>query len=132
MRLTFKTTNSMKKIIIYLTLIVTANFAYTNTINVSSIAAMQLAINTASSGDTIILANGTYLNNTLTITNNTITIQAETPGGVFLNGTNAITLNGNYVTFSGFQFTSGSSTGSAITVNGSNNSLMQLNFNVHL
>ena len=119
----------MKKIIIYLTLIVTANFAYTNTINVSSIAAMQLAINTASSGDTIILANGTYLNNTLTITNNTITIQAETPGGVFLNGTNAITLNGNYVTFSGFQFTSGSSTGSAITVNGSNNSLMQLNFN---
>jgi hypothetical protein len=99
------------------------------TINVSSVPALQTAINNASAGDVIILANGTYLNNTLNIGKNNITVKSATPGGVFLNGTNDININGNFITFSGFQFTSGD-IGSSIVIEvyGSNNKLTQLNF----
>ena len=51
------------------------------------------------------------------------------PGGVFLNGTNNININGDYVVFSGFQFTSGDiGLSTVIEVNGDNNVLTQLNF----
>jgi hypothetical protein len=91
---------------------------------------LQSAINGSSTGDTIVLANGTYLNSNLTISKSGITVKAETPGGVFLNGTQNIDITGNYVTFSGFQFTSGD-VGEAyvIVVEGSHNTLTQLNFN---
>ena len=55
------------------------------TINVSSVSALQTAINNAAAGDVIVLANGTYLNNTITIGTSDITVKAATPGGVFLN-----------------------------------------------
>lgn len=99
------------------------------TINVTSVTALQTAINKASSGDVFILANGIYLNNTLNIDKNNITVKSATPGGVFLNGTNDININGNSITFSGFQFTSGDiGTSILIEVNGNNNVLTQLNF----
>jgi hypothetical protein len=98
-------------------------------VNVSSIAALQNAINNSVANDTINLADGTYMNNTISIAKNNIVVRAATPGGVYLNGTNAITISGNYVTFSGFQFTSGSITGIVITVDGSHITLTQLNFN---
>ena len=99
------------------------------TSNVSSVPALQTAINNATSGDVIILANGTYLNNTLNIGKNNITVKSATPGGVFLNGTNDININGNLITFSGFQFTSGDiGINTVIEVNGNNNVLTQLNF----
>ncbi len=97
-------------------------------IPVSSIAALQAAINAASPGDVIILADGTYLDNTITIGTSDITVRPATHGGVFLNGTNAITISGNAVTFSGFQFTSGSIPGIVITVSGDHDVLTQLNF----
>jgi hypothetical protein len=97
-------------------------------INVNTVVALQTAIDNANSGDIIILANGTYLNNTLIIGTSNITVKAATPGGVFLNGTNSIIINSNYVNFSGFQFTSGSITGNIFIVNGSHNNLTQLNF----
>ena len=96
---------------------------------VSSIAQLQSAINAAKAGDTVILANGTYTNNTITAAASNIAIRAAAPGGVFLNGTNAIIITGNNITFSGFQFTSGSIPGIVIEVKGSNNTLTQLNFN---
>ena len=96
---------------------------------VSSIAAMQTAINSANSGDTIILADGTYLNNNFSIATNNILVKTETTGGVVLNGTNSITISGNNISFLGFQFTSGTITGSAISITGNNNFLSQLNFN---
>nr|WP_315148620.1 chondroitinase-B domain-containing protein [uncultured Flavobacterium sp.] len=99
------------------------------TINVSSVPAMQTAINNSNAGDVIVLANGTYLNSTLNIGKSNITVKAASPGGVFLNGTNDININGNYITFSGFQFTVGD-IGSEIVIEvyGSNNVLTQLNF----
>jgi len=102
--------------------------AAATTYNVSSVAALQAAINTATAGDTIVLADGTYLDSSLSIGTSGITVRSATPGGVFLNGTNAITISGSQVTFSGFQFTSGSIAGIVITVTGSDNLLTQLNF----
>jgi hypothetical protein len=97
--------------------------------NAISIADLQTKINNSGSGDIIILADGTYLNNTLDISKSNITVKAATPGGVYLNGTNAITISGSNVIFSGFQFTSGTITTNVITVTGDNNTLTQLNFN---
>jgi len=99
------------------------------TINVSSIAALQTACNNSSSGDIIILANGTYLDVSLNINKSNITIKAQTLGGVFLNGADDININGNYVTFSGFQFTSGDiGTNYLLEVFGNYNKLTHLNF----
>lgn len=99
------------------------------TINVSSVSALQAAINNSNAGDVLVLADGTYLNSTLNIGKSNITVKSASPGGVFLNGTNNININGNYITFSGFQFTAGD-IGSEIVIEvyGNNNVLTQLNF----
>lgn len=97
---------------------------------VTSMTALQSAINSASSGDTIVLANGIHTNATLTIGTSNITVRAATPGGVYLNGTQYIDITGSYVRFSGFQFTSGDiGSGYLIMVHGSHDVLTQLNFN---
>jgi hypothetical protein len=99
------------------------------TINVNSINALQTACNNSSAGDIIVLANGTYNNVTLDINNNSITVISQTPGGVFLNVYGDININGNNITFSGFQFTQGDIGSSyLIEVYGSRNKLTQLNF----
>ena len=100
-------------------------------INVSSVAALQTKINAASTvaGDIIVLANGTYLNSTLNVSKSNITVMAATPGGVFLNGTNDITISGNYITFTGFQFTSGDiGSNSILKISGDHNKITHLNF----
>ena len=97
--------------------------------NVSTIAALKTAITNSVAGDIIILANGTYLNTYLNINKSNITIKSASPGGVFLNGTNDINLTGNYIIFSGFQFTSGDiGSNYLIKVSGDNNKLTHLNF----
>ena len=73
----------------------------------SSISALQSAINKASSGDILVLNNGTYNNPTLNIKTNNITVRAETPGGVFLNGTNNIIFSGNNIGYSSFTHSRG-------------------------
>ncbi len=97
-------------------------------IHVSSVAALQAAIPTASAGDVLVLDNGLYTDNTLAISTGGITVKAATPGGVTLNGTNEISISGSNVVFSGFQFTSGSIGGIVIVVSGNNVVLTQLNF----
>ncbi|WP_328323516.1 polysaccharide lyase 6 family protein [Kribbella sp. NBC_00382] len=79
---------------------------------VTSLSQLQSAINSATAGTTITLANGTYaVNSPITITgrNGTssapITIQAETRGGVTLTGSQTFVFsNSSYVTISGFSF----------------------------
>ena len=99
-----------------------------NVVQVYSVQQLQSAIDNASAGDTIKLANGTYFNSNLIISTNNITVKAATPGGVFLSGTNDLQIAGNYITFSGFQFTTGTISGVVTTVSGSHNTLTQLNF----
>jgi len=99
------------------------------TINVNSINALQTACNNSSAGDIIVLANGTYSNVILDINNSNISVIAQTPGGVFLNVYGDININGNNITFSGFQFTQGDIGSSyLIEVFGSRNKLTHLNF----
>ena len=98
------------------------------TVIATSIDDLKIKINSAKDYDIIILADGTYTNNTFDVFKNNITVKAATPGGVLLNGTNAITISGSNITFSGFQFTSGTILGNVIMVTGNNNTLTQLNF----
>lgn len=124
----YRNSNVMVCIILTIVLFISVSLKAA-TINVNSISALQSAINNATSGDVIILADGTYINATLNIGKSNITVKAAIPGGVFLNGTNDININGNYVTFSGFQFTSGDiGSNIVIEVNGNHNVLTQLNF----
>jgi len=103
--------------------------SYGSTIIVSSIPALQTAINNAVAGDILVLADGTYLNSVLNVGKSNINIRAASLGGVFLNGTNDINITGNNITFSGFQFTSGDiGLSYLIEISGSNNSLTHLNF----
>ncbi len=96
---------------------------------VYSIAELKVAITNSAANDIINLADGTYLNTTLTISKNRITVKALNPGKVFLNGTNDITISGNYVTFSGFQFTSGDiGSNYLLKVGGKYNKITHLNF----
>ncbi len=99
-----------------------------NVVLVFSVGQLQSAINNASTGDTIKLADGTYFNSSLVISKSYIAVKAATPGKVFLSGTNDIQITGNYIVFSGFQFTSGTITGTVTNVTGSHNTLTQLNF----
>ena len=96
--------------------------------NVSSIAALQAVIDGAAAGDVIVLANGSYTNSTISLSQNDIIVRAATAGGVFLNGSNTISVTADRTTLSGFQFTSGANSGIPIQVTGSQNLLTQLNF----
>jgi len=117
--------------VLVLNIFINSNFLYTqNVINVSSMEDLQSAINIASSGDVFILVDGTYANATLDINQSNITVKAATPGGVYLNGAQYVDITGSYITFSGFQFTSGDiGSDYIIKVLGSHNVLTQLNFN---
>ena len=115
--------------LLFITLFYMASTANSTVTKVVSIVALQSAINAAQSGDTIQLANGTYLNNSISVSKSNITIKPETIGSVFLNGTNTIVLSGNYIVFNGFQFTNGTASGSAITATGNHNHMTNLNFN---
>ena len=100
------------------------------TITATSITDLQTKINAATSGDIINLTNGHYTNNIISISKSNITVQAATSGGVYLDGTNAITISGSNNIFSGFQFVSGTTAGAnVVTVTGNTNTITQLNFN---
>ncbi|WP_207514072.1 chondroitinase-B domain-containing protein [Longitalea luteola] len=83
------------------------------TINVSSLPALQTAINNAAPGDVIILANGVYSASTdITISKQgtaalPITIQAQSIGGVEIGGTNGFNIvsPARYIIIKGFKFT---------------------------
>src|SRR5689334_8226787 len=83
------------------------------TINVSSLPALQTAINNASPGDVIILANGVYTASTDISINKQgtatqpITIQAQSIGGAEIRGTAGFNLASpaRYIIIKGFKFT---------------------------
>lgn len=96
---------------------------------VTSIPALQAALDAASPGQTIALADGTYFDATLYLRANGITVQAQTPGGVYLLGAEHIYIIGNSNVLRGFQFTSGDiGEDTVIDVTGNDNVLSQLNF----
>jgi len=96
---------------------------------VSSIAALQSTINSASSGATIALADGTYSDAILSISKTGITVRALNSGKVIFNGTSRCVISGNDNTFSGFQYKNGDiGIGEVVEVKGNNNTITQCNF----
>ncbi|WP_372752353.1 chondroitinase-B domain-containing protein [Mariniflexile sp.] len=76
---------------------------------VSNNTELQSAISNATAGTTIILANGIWNNTIISINKtgaaaNPITIKAQNPGQVFLQGAPQISLGGNFIIFEGFVF----------------------------
>lgn len=72
-----------------------------------------------SSGDTIVMKNGTWNNQTINLTangnaSNPVVLQAETEGLVILNGTSRLSIGGNYVVASGLYFLNGTLSGNAV------------------
>ncbi len=132
-----KNTNFKTLVFIFICLLSGNQISNAATITATSIADLQTKINAANSGDIINLANGHYTNNSISISKSSITVQAATSGGVFLDGNNNIVISGNSNTFSGFQFTTNNMSGglpvecptNAVTVNGNSNIITQLNFN---
>jgi hypothetical protein len=83
------------------------------TITVSSLSALQTAINNAVAGDIIILSNGTYTASADITVNKQgtaalpITIQSQTTGGAVIGGTNGFNIvsPARYIIIKGFKFT---------------------------
>lgn len=83
------------------------------TITVTSLSALQTAINNAVAGDIIILANGTYTaSSDITVSKqgtatSPITIQAQSIGGAIIGGTNGFNIvsPAKYIIIKGFKFT---------------------------
>jgi len=99
------------------------------TTNVSSVSALQTAINSSSSGVTITLADGTYTNASITISKSGIAIKALNSGGVIFNGNSKCTISGNSNIFSGFQYLIGNVNASNIIEGlGNYNTITQCNF----
>lgn len=111
------------------------------TISVSTIAKLKTAMSSASAGDEIILADGTYTSTdtststSLKATVNYLTVRATTSGGVKI-GTYRMSISfaGSYNTFSGFQFinttagTTAIGSTSLVNLNGNHSIAKDLNF----
>ncbi|OIQ18777.1 chondroitinase-B domain-containing protein [Lacinutrix sp. MedPE-SW] len=81
-------------------------------ITVSNVDELQNAISSVEPGDNIILANGTYKDVEIKLIgegteSNPITLKAETPGKVFIEGASSLEISGNYIEVSGLFFRNG-------------------------
>ena len=86
----------------------------TNSILVSNIAELENAIKEAKAGDDIVLKNGIYKDAEIKFVgegtkDNPISLRAETPGKVFIEGVSNIEISGNFLKVSGLFFRNGHS-----------------------
>ncbi|MDT0595274.1 polysaccharide lyase 6 family protein [Glaciecola petra] len=88
-----------------------------------SIEHLKSEISSASAGDVIALANGTYVDVELDITKDGVIVVAETSGSVFIEGSSTIELSGDDIIFEGFTFINGQpkQNKGAIIINGHRN-----------
>ena len=80
---------------------------------VSSASQISSAMSSAQPGDTIIMADGVWTNQQINFagngtSTNPITLRAETPGGVTLNGDSNLSISGNWLIVDGLNFDGGS------------------------
>lgn len=81
-------------------------------IPVASAAQISAAMATAKPGDVLVMADGTWTNQAITFAGSgssaaPITLRPQTPGGVRLNGTSRLTINGNWLIVDGLRFDGG-------------------------
>ena len=80
---------------------------------------ISTAVGQSQPGDTITMANGTWTDQHITFSPSGtsaagITLRAQTPGRVILNGTSTLNITGDYLTATGLQFNGGALTGGNI------------------
>ncbi|HEV8604436.1 MAG TPA: polysaccharide lyase 6 family protein [Tepidisphaeraceae bacterium] len=111
---------------------------------VSSAADIAAALPNTKPGDTLLLSDGTWTDQTILFKadgqpEKTITLRATTPGKVILTGKSSLKIDGQYLLVSGLYFKDGQGNGDAITLAGQHNRLTdcaitagQYKFFVHL
>ncbi len=93
---------------------------------VSSASQITTAMQSAQPGDTLIMTDGTWTNQQINFagfgtSNNPITLRAETPGGVVLNGSSTLSISGDWLVADGLNFDGGAlSSGNVVEFRGSN------------
>ena len=107
----------MRKTLLLVLLFIFLSYANANRIMVSNAS----AINSRSwvAGDTIVMKNGTWTNQVITLKANgtesdPIVLMAENAGNVILTGTSHLSFSGSYVIVSGLYFKNGTLSGSAV------------------
>lgn len=93
-------------------LLVTANLAMAKNLFVSSDSQLKAAIESAEAGDDIVFKNGTYKDIQIEFygegtQSKPITLRAETPGKVFIEGISNLQIGGNYLVVQGLYFRNG-------------------------
>lgn len=102
-----------------------AKVALAAELRVTSALAIQTAMQVAQPGDTLVMANGTWTNQQIDFEgfgteNNPITLRAETPGEVLLNGNSSLDISGDWLHVEGLRFEGGSlSSGHVVEFKGS-------------
>ncbi len=75
---------------------------------VSSAAEITTALRSATAGDVLIMSNGIWTDQHIELEGNGVTLRAETPGEVILNGTSNLEISGDSLTVDGLRFEGGS------------------------
>ena len=101
-------------LIISLFLVITSCQRTTNSILVTNITELENAIKEVKAGDDIVLKNGIYKDAEIKFVgegtkNNPISLRAETPGKVFIEGVSNLEISGNFLKVSGLFFRNGHS-----------------------
>ena len=93
-------------------LLIVSSASYSKNALVNSAAQLQAAIKNANAGDNIILENGVYKDLRIDFygqgtEENPITLKAETPGKVFIEGESNLQIGGSYLYVEGLHFRNG-------------------------
>jgi hypothetical protein len=93
----------------------TADFVVATEFLVSSAAQITTALQSAGPGDVLVMTNGTWANQSINFAANgtssqAITLRAQTPGQVLLNGASRISINGDWLVVEGLRFEGGALT----------------------
>ncbi len=90
-------------------------------IPVSSASDIASALQTANAGDVLVMQNGTWTNQYIRFNGDDLTLRAETPGQVILNGSSRLDISGDNLTVDGLHFDGGAlSSGHVVRFTGSN------------
>ena len=114
-----------KKITLILSLALFTIAKAQTTRSVNSQSSFDTALSISASNDIIEWEDGTYSDIFMDITVASITVKAQTAGGVIFNGASRVEINADHVTFTGFQYVSGDIATSNVAEIDANNVLFE-------
>ena len=109
-----------------------STYSSAETFPVASVTEFYAALDNAEANDSIIWEPGTYSDVYMIVSKNNLYIGAATLGTTIFNGTSRARINGDFITFEGFQYIGGDiGTDDIINNYGSNNHFTQLNLRAY-